>query len=142
MFLRGLTACLVGIVLLITCVPLCLAQTRGARQADTVDTDSERQTDANRSPVTNARPVSSKGKASDVNQKTKSQARGNNTSNANPQNAKTLPPAKKKSIFRLDEPSEQYDEWSDYTNRLDKLHLQRSPLNPESGVDYMLREFF
>jgi hypothetical protein len=141
MLFRGLTACL-SIVLLITCVSPGIAQKRGAPQADTVDTDSERQTAADRSSVTNDRSVSSKAQASDVKQKTKSQARGNNTSNANPQDTKTLPPAKKKSIFRLDEPSKQYDEWSDYTNRLDKLHLQRSPLNPESGVDYMLRDFF
>ncbi len=46
------------------------------------------------------------------------------------------------SRFRLKQPSAMEKQWRDYRDFLERRNLIRSPNNPESDLEYMLREFF
>ncbi|GEM_PF-695876 len=44
--------------------------------------------------------------------------------------------------YYLRPPADVVRQWKKYQKWLDAQHLRRSPLNPESSVEYMLRTFF
>lgn len=46
------------------------------------------------------------------------------------------------SRYRLNQPSSMEKQWRDYRDFLEHRNLMRSPNNPESDLEYMLREFF
>jgi len=54
-------------------------------------------------------------------------------------------PAKKTAVkpfsFRIAPDPQVYEKWNRYNRWLDYQQLQRSPLNPESDLDYMFRTF-